>query len=324
MNRNILLMNERRNPHVFVRMKSCLFLVLALLLVLGSLDANAQFRRNYHADMAVDADVQEDFYKRYPDLRDESDVVATTARKLATERPSTQSDAEAAEMLAARVRTILAMRPELEWQKKAMALYPDLSVAGSDFNTLFLRHVRELEKTSPQFMQEPSWPVLLARRVADELRPKSAATSIAGTATGPAATSGAATATVKPASPARWWMIWPSVIVLVILLALPARFLMRCSRAFAGTEGSNILWQRALLPTSGAYLVVALAAMWRTFTANADMGIVDRFGVTLLVSLLTGVVFAVLAYAITLGGMWWWRHREAASLRTAGAGERKA
>lgn len=315
-------MNERRNPHVSVRMKSCLLFVFALLIVLGSLDVQAQLRRNYHADMAVDADVQEDFYKRYPDLRDESDIVFSVARKLASERPATQSDAEAAEMLAARVHTILAMRTELEWQKKAMALFPELGVADSDFNRLFLRHVRELEKTSPQFMQEPSWPVLLARRVADELRPKTPTTGIAGSATPPAAV----TPSTKPASPARWWTTWPSVIVLLVLIALPARWMVRCSRAFADTEGSNILWQRALLPAAGVYLLVALVAMWRTFTANADMGIVDRFGVTLLVSLLSGAAFAVLGYGLALGGMWWWRHREASALR-AGAvevGERKA
>src|SRR6187549_3696561 len=102
-------MNERRNPHVSVRMKSCLFFIFALLIVLGGMDAEAQLRRNYHADMAVDADVQEDLYKRYPDLRDESDVVSTVARKLAAEQRVTQSDAESAELLAARVRTILAM-----------------------------------------------------------------------------------------------------------------------------------------------------------------------------------------------------------------------
>ena len=312
-------------------MKSSLFLCLFLLIVLGSTNVEAQFRRNYFTNMAVDADVQEDFYKRYPDLRDESDVVSTAARALNAERVPARDDAEASELLATRVRAIIGRRSQRDWEAKALSMYPELGVPGSDFNSLFLRHVRELEKVSPQFMQEPSWPVLLARRCADELQPKTSTTNVARTGKEPASSASATTAPgAKPATSGRWWTTWPSVIVLVALIALPATWLLRCSRAFAGTDGSQILWQRALQPTAWAYLAVALLAMWRTFTANADLGVIDRFGITLLVSLLTGAVFAVLAYGVSFGGMWWWRRRSASTIRTMDppdavqAGERKA
>jgi hypothetical protein len=264
--------------------------------------------RNYGTEMSVNADVQAEFYTRYPDLADERDVVALAARGLVAERIET-SDPTAAETLAARTRGLLARRSPQEWQRKAVSLFPDLGVAGSEFNTLFLRHFKEMQQTSPQFMEEPSWPVLLARRCADELRPKELKAEIV-----PAPASVPKTASSNPAQtpPAKRSGFWASLLNLVLLLAIliqPARWLFRCSRAFAGTDAPLTLWQRALQPAAWTYLAVALIALTRTFIANADQGFFDRFGITLLVSLLAGAVFAAPAYVVALGSMWWLRQR---------------
>ncbi len=82
-------------------MKCPLFLCILLFVAFegGGLGA-LQSARNYGAEMSVNADVQADFYKRYPDLEDEKDVVAAAARTLASENMETQDVAAAAELLA--------------------------------------------------------------------------------------------------------------------------------------------------------------------------------------------------------------------------------
>jgi hypothetical protein len=281
----------------------CLFLILAG----GAAEVRAlqEPARNYAREMAVNADVQADFYRRYPDLQNEQDLVSAAARALAVEGVQSRNDAAAAELLARRTRALQARRTPAEWQSKAVSLFPELGVAGSEFNLLFLRHVKELQRTSPQFMQEPSWPVLLAQRCADELRPKAPAVAGDGALTSDQGLSTPA----KPAGRTPWWASLLSVLVLLAIIVQPARLLWRCRRAFAGSGAPLTLWQAALGPAMWTYLAVALFALARTFMANADQQIVGRFGITLLVSLLSGVVFALPAYVLGLGGMWWWRQR---------------
>ncbi len=195
-----------------------------------------------------------------------------------------------------------------------MALYPELGVAGSEFNTLFLRHFNELKQTSPQFLEEPSWPVLLARRCADELQRGASTTTNRPSKKVHAAPPIPAVPVAVPAEPAaprppsKWVAVF-SFCLLLAILAQPARLLLRWRRAFGGSDGPVTLWQRALGPAAWAYLVSALFALIRTFQANADQRPFDRFGITLLVSLLFGVVCALLVFAVAFVAIWWGRHR---------------
>ena len=274
--------------------------------------------RQYGSDISVNADAQADFYKRYPDLEDERDVVAAAARTLDAEEGEVADTAAAAELLAKRTREILQRRSPSEWQQKAMQLFPELKVAGSEFNTLFLRHFAELKQTSPQFLEEPSWPVLLARRCADELK-HGAATTTANrpakkapvTAAAPAAPGATAELSSEPAGP-RVPSKWVAVISFCALLAIlvqPARLMLRCRRAFGGSDGPVTVWQKALGPAAWTYLAMALIALVRTFLANADQRPFDRFGITLLVSLVAGIILALPVYGFSFACYWWTRGR---------------
>ncbi len=308
-------MNARRSINVCFRMKSRLFLCILLFAAFAGAGLRAvESARNYGADMSVNADVQADFYKRYPDLEDERDVVAAAARTLAAENMETQDVAAAAELLAKRTRALLERRTPTEWQQKAMTLFPELRVAGSEFNALFLRHFNELKQTSPQFLEEPSWPVLLARRCADELKGGTASAThkaskkIQAPPPIPAAPVAAPAEPPGPRPPSKW----VAVLIFCLLLAIivqPARLLLRWRRAFGGSDGPVTLWQRALGPAAWTYLAFALFALIRTFQANADQRPSDRFGITLFVSLLTGVAFAAPVYLVTFAVIWWGRHR---------------
>ncbi len=307
----ILGVNERRNICVFVRMKILPALGCGLLLVLSLPELPAQqVARSFAREMAVNAEVQEQFFAKYPDLKDEREVVAVAARQPAEPGNASADRTEAAEALAARARELLARRTPQEWQRKAVNLYPELGVAGSEFNRLFLQRYQELKGTSPQFEDEPSWPVLLAKRCADELRARSApvsqtdSTRTTGVKASPITGADAAGAPA-PQRPQSFWLSALSVVLLAAILWLPAHWMFGISRAFAGWEEPVTLWQKALRPAAWTYLAVALIALFRTFQANADLGFFDRFGITLLVSVLAGGFFAPLAFAIAWGVAWW-------------------
>jgi hypothetical protein len=287
-------------------MKSSQVLTLiALILWMWAVDGLAAPRLG---EIRVNADVQEQFYAKYPDLKDEEEIVIAAARSLEQEGVAGNRLDDAA-LLAERARAILSKRTPQEWQRKAMGLFPELAISGSEFNALFLRHHAELQRTSPQFEEEPSWPVLLARRCADELKAKALA---AARAAAPVESPPGVAAAASPSTPARRAGFWPSLLsfaVLLAIVALPARWLWRCRRAFVGEENSAFLWQQALGPAAWAYLAFAVIALNRTFLANADQGIIDRFGVSLLVALLAGLFLAVPAYGITLAALVWRRRR---------------
>ena len=54
---------------------------------------------------------------------------------------------------------------------------------------------------------------------------------------------------------------------------------------------------------------MAFAALIRTFLANADQRFIDRFGITLLVSLLAGAALAIPAYGMAMAYFSWRRPR---------------
>ncbi len=288
---------------------------LALLLATDALAQKVELR-NFNTGMAVDADVQQGFYQRYPDLADEKEVVAQASRELAAEGGAAVDGVAAADRLAVRARSLLSRRSPQEWQRKAVSLFPELGEAGSEFNKLFLERFRKLQETSPTFLEEPSWPVLLAKRCDDELRQRiaSPATAAGAKSLPTAAAAGARAADLPKAEAAlapraNKWLAALSFIVLLGLVSWPAVWLWRCSRAFAGEETSRILWQRALRPAAWTFLGFGLIALTRTFVANADLGLLDRFGITLIVSVLAAAVFAVPGYAIALAFGLWQRRR---------------
>jgi hypothetical protein len=130
----------------------------------------------------------------------------------------------------------------------------------------------------------------------------------------------AAVATAAPRT--SQWLSTLSFTVLLALVAWPALWLWRCSRAFAGDEASRVVWQRALRPAAWTFLGFAFIAQARTFLANADLGFLDRFGITLIVSLLVGAAFAVPAYGLALAfGIW---HRRRAAVIADGETKAKA
>jgi mono/diheme cytochrome c family protein len=56
-----------------------------------------------------------------------------------------------------------------DWQGKAVELYPQLGVAGSDFSKEFGRMRLQKKSTDPAFFANPKWPVLLAQECGNKL-----------------------------------------------------------------------------------------------------------------------------------------------------------
>jgi hypothetical protein len=52
-----------------------------------------------------------------------------------------------------------------QWQKKAVADYPELGVSGSSLNATFVRKVEAIKRTNPGFFRDPKWPYLVAEEI---------------------------------------------------------------------------------------------------------------------------------------------------------------
>jgi cytochrome c2 len=75
-----------------------------------------------------------------------------------------------------------------DWQRKAVELYPQLGVSGSDFNKKFWGLYQQRRQTNPAYFSIPQWPVLLARECEAQLKSQPAKTpSAAVAAASPAA-----------------------------------------------------------------------------------------------------------------------------------------
>ena len=85
-----------------------------------------------------------------------------------------------------------AVRAE-DWQRKAVEMYPQLGVSGSEFNKKFWSLYQQRRQTNPAYFSLPQWPVLLARECAGQLGspiaaktpPSAAAASTAGASSEP-------------------------------------------------------------------------------------------------------------------------------------------
>jgi len=53
-----------------------------------------------------------------------------------------------------------------DWQRKAVARYPDLGVAGSALHTAFMQEYRQKKDGDKESMAKPDWPMVMAARVA--------------------------------------------------------------------------------------------------------------------------------------------------------------
>jgi len=286
--------------------------------------------------------VDDQFFVDHPDLTDEADVVTEAANDLATEQPDIRTPTEASEALAAKSRAILAARTPEEWQQKAVSLYPALRVSGSEFNLLFVKHYRELKASSPAFMEEPSWPVLLAKRCDDELRARTAPAAQTSSAPSPATASAARhshdTDFVRHRSTS-FWQTFFSLLLLIILTAIPAAVAFRpevltLSPAALGLSNSTFgfrkgrrhspapapsqpapaprgdppIWRTALKHAAIIYLVFAIPASVRSLMVNSDLGFLDRLFVSLLVGALFGLFISLPLYGVDALWHTWHKH----------------
>jgi hypothetical protein len=172
------------------------------------------------------------FFVDHPDLKDEAEVVDEASKALAAQGFQAGTAKEASAALAARGHAILAERTPQQWQQKAVTLYPALGVAGSEFNLLFRKHYGELKASSPAFVQEPSWPVLLAKRCDDELRSGNPGASPSVPAPAPAAASPASPPdgknSVRQTPRSRnFWQTSFALLLLIILTSVPAILVFR-------------------------------------------------------------------------------------------------
>ena len=284
---------KSRNPGPI----GCIFLLLSFaLLVPGTAE---EPESQVHAALPASGSP---FFAQYPDLADEQETVAGASRELASEGFTVTDDDHAA--LAARTRAILSQRTVLDWQKKAICLYPELGVAGSEFNALFLQHYRELRVSTPAFAQEPFWPVLLAKRCADELHAREAVIPA------PRSLSPAPSPVdLHPTTPAV--QRGPSGVGLalqgaglIVTALLPCLLLFRWSHALASTDSvesrASSPWFRALKPAAVAYSMGAIAAILRSLPENIDLSLADRTFITLLVSVLFGGCVGLIGYLFAL------------------------
>ena len=269
--------------------------------------------------------VEDQFFVDNPDLQDERDVVEAASRSLAGEGRASTAAPEISAALAARSREIIAQRSPEEWQRKAIRLYPPLGVAGSAFNALFLKHYNELKQSSPSFADEPSWPVLLAKRCDDELRlnqvkPRETARSIP---PGPAVntTPSAQTSPVQTSTPkqiAHPFQTAFAMILLALVTAAPGFYAFKTAEAHFGmkpgkpqSQNDSRLWGDALKHAAIFYVIVAFSAALRTLFVNADLGFLDRLAVSAAVGTLFGL-FVTLPLCI-LDALWQSIRREAGS-----------
>jgi hypothetical protein len=274
------------------------------------------------------------FFVDHPDLKDEAEVVDEVSKQLAAEGYTASTAPEAAEALAAKSRASLAERTPAEWQQKAVSLFPELGVKGSEFNALFVKHYQELKVSSPDFTKEPSWPVLLAKRCDDELRGRS---PVAARAAAPSSASSAAAAPAQqPGERSQkhrssgFWQTFFGLLLLIMLTVLPCAVAFRPevltlspealgirsgaltlrkgrkpSRepsnpmpALRGDKGDSPVWRVALKHAAIIYAVVALPASIHSLMANSDLGFIDRLFVSLLVGALIGLFIALPLYGV--------------------------
>ncbi len=59
-----------------------------------------------------------------------------------------------------------------EAQSAAMARYPALAIAGSEFNRAFIARYRYYEKVKPDYLRTNSWPVMIAEEIYADMNPR--------------------------------------------------------------------------------------------------------------------------------------------------------
>lgn len=253
------------------------------------------------------------FFVDYPDLHDELEVISVASQELVAEGFHATDDLNAREVLAQRTRSLLSQRTSAEWQKKAVSLYPALAVAGSEFNLLFLQHHRELQESTPAFEQEASWPVLLAKRCADELSVRTPATVAPQPARPPPPSAAQRPSRPTPApidslivsSPQKTTTGMQVILAGAFLLTsvlLPSLLLFRWISSSDRFPPRLTLspWLRALKPATLAYGIGGVIAVIRSLPANEDLSLTNRVFITFFISVLFGGCVGVVGYLFAL------------------------
>ena len=311
-------------------MKSGPAIWCALSLWLGSVTCPGIETASTAPVSAAPITANDQFFLEYPDLKDEADVVDEASRALTGEGYQATTAKEAADSLAAKARALLAERTPEEWQQKAVSLYPALGAAGSDLNLLFLKHYRELKASSPAFVGEPSWPVLLAKRCDDELRAANAGASesIPGAVPiTPLRAPPSAAPQPDDKTPLRkihrsgnFWSTSIGLLLLIVLTAIPGVFAFRHgavalqNSALSRRRGQSQqpppsepaparrtdsqIWRAALKHAAIIYVVIALPTSVHSLMVNSDLGFIDRMFVSLLVGSLFGLFITLPLYGI--------------------------
>ena len=262
------------------------------------------------------------FFEAHPDLRDEWEEVDRASRELAAEGFTATDIRQVIDVLAKRTRQMLSLRTPAEWQKKAVSLYPELGIKGSEFNALFVQHHRELQGSSPVFVQEPSWPVLLAKRCADELRARRQASAVPPPAAAapppdpapaappaersPPELSDSPSTVASPQKASGGVGLVLAAVALIVGAPLLGLLLVRWGHGRLFKNGSSAErrasspWHRALKPATVIYCVAAIAAVIHSLPANGDLSLASRFFITLCVGMLFGGCCGVVGYLLAL------------------------
>ena len=313
-------------------MKSALFLFYASVLCLGMSPGTSAAALRWEGQTQPSSPsivIEDQFFIDNPDLKEERDTVETASQILASEGYRSTNLQEISAALAARSRELIAQRSPEEWQQKAIRLYPPLGVAGSEFNALFLKHYKELKESSPSFADEPSWPVLLAKRCDDELRSKQpnkpeGVSSIPPNPTAETKTSDQTPPlqNLPPKQARRPLKTAFSILLLALATAAPGVYLFKMVSAHLvskpgqpGTQSNSSLWREALKHAAILYVIVAFSAAIRTLFVDADLGFLDRFVVSATVGTLIGL-FVTLPLCI-LDALWQTIRRQTSGGRLA-------
>lgn len=244
------------------------------------------------------------FFVDHPDLDDEREAVDVASHQLTEEGVPAGDSREAGEMLAARTRALLSQRTPEEWKKQAIRLYPDLGMAGSEFNSLFVRYYRELQELTPGFTEEPSWPVLLAKRCADELRHRKPSSTSPPPAASPELLHPPSTAPASQGQIGRLGLCLMGAPLIGAAL-LPSVLAFRRRRTVATADirhgpHASSPYRRALKPAMLVYSAVASVAVLRSLPENADLSVTNRVFVTFLVSIVAGGCAGMIGYLFAL------------------------
>ena len=144
--------------------------IFLLICLLATLTTSAVKGNETPSEQKARAEQEEaQFYEAYPTLSNEREMVEAAFRSLRSEGYKGKDINEAYAAIVARTQEFIARRSPEEWQKHAVALYPELGVASSPLHRRFISRYNELKRDNPQYFDDRSWPINLARECAGNI-----------------------------------------------------------------------------------------------------------------------------------------------------------